>query len=389
MVAVRGRGDVIGEMALLDQPRTATVRARSAAELVALQKTCVLESLPATRALLGAAVHRLRETEGIVRQNERMAQLGTLTAGVAHELNNPAAAVKRGSEQLDDALRTLEEAAAALDPALREEHRATLDAWAERARRAASSPPEMDALLRSDRESALEGWLDDHGVDDAWELAPQLVNLNLADDELDQVTATFDGETLRSVLAWLAASYAVFNLVAEVSQGATRISELVKALKGYSFLDQAPVNDVDVHEGIDNTLLILRNKLRGISVRRNYAPDLPRIQAYGSELNQVWTNLLDNAADALKEQGEITITTAADGANVMVDVEDNGPGVPADIQPRVFDAFFTTKGPGRGTGMGLNITYKIVVERHGGDIKLESKPGRTQFRVWLPGRLPS
>ena len=182
----------------------------------------------------------------------------------------------------------------------------------------------------------------------------------------------------------VAATYAMHLLIAEIGQGAGRISDIVKALKSYAYLDQAPVQDVDLHEGIDNTLLILRSKLKGIDVRREYASDLPKIEAHGSELNQVWTNLIDNAADALDGRGTITLRTRTEGEWAVVDVEDDGPGIPPEIQSRVFDAFFTTKPPGKGTGMGLDITYNIVVYKHRGDIRLESEPGMTRFSVWLP-----
>ena len=203
--------------------------------------------------------------------------------------------------------------------------------------------------------------------------------------ELESLAVSFSSEQLPAVAGWLNSSFTVHNVMAEVGQGAERISEIVKALKGYSYLDQAPVQNVDLHEGLDNTLLILRSKLTsGIVVRREYASDLPKIEAYGSELNQVWTNLIDNAADALEGQGEITIRTRTDGDQVVVEIEDNGPGIPAEVQPRIFDSFFTTKPPGKGTGLGLDISYKIVVEKHRGDIQLDSKPGKTQFQVSLP-----
>ena len=175
------------------------------------------------------------------------------------------------------------------------------------------------------------------------------------------------------------------NLLAEIGAGVGRISQIVKALKTYSYLDQAPVQAVDVREGLEDTLLILRGKLNeGISVRREYAPDLPRIQGHGSELNQVWTNLIDNAADAVDGKGEIVLRTRREGDFVIVDVQDNGPGIPAEIKDRIFDPFFTTKPVGQGTGLGLDISYNIVVNKHRGDIKVNSEPGKTVFEVWLP-----
>ena len=187
------------------------------------------------------------------------------------------------------------------------------------------------------------------------------------------------------MVGWLNATYVIYNLLTEIGQGAGRIAGIVKALKSYTYLDQAPVQAVDVNEGLDDTLLILRSKLKtGISVRREYSQDLPRIQAYGSELNQVWTNLIDNAVDAMGGQGEITLRTRKEGESVVVEVEDDGPGIPEDIQARIFDAFFTTKPPGKGTGLGLDISYRIVVDKHRGDMKVISQPGRTIFQVRLP-----
>jgi predicted CoA-binding protein len=188
------------------------------------------------------------------------------------------------------------------------------------------------------------------------------------------------------VINWLSATYSVYSLLLEIGQGAERISDIVKSLKTYSYLDQAPVQAVDVHEGLDNTLVMLRSKLKeGITVRRDYATDLPKIQAYGSELNQVWTNIIDNAIDALDGEGEITLRTRRQNDDwIVVEILDNGPGIPAEIKSRIFDAFFTTKPVGKGTGLGLDISYKIVVDKHRGDIKVFSQPGKTSFQVYLP-----
>ena len=391
LLAVRQPGEVIGEMALLEEaPRMASVRARTNSVVLAIHKKQLDELLHTSRsaahAMFRVMLSRLRETEATVRQSEKMAQLGTLTAGVAHELNNPAAAVKRGADQSHAAITRLEEAQTQLGRLdLNEAQQQALEDRAQRAQDQATRPQELDALARSDREYELETWLEDRDVADAWELAPTMVNLDYDDAQLAALARDFDPDQLPVVIGWLSATYAVHNLLTEVGQGAGRISDIVKALKTYSYLDQAPVQSVDVHEGMDNTLIILRSKLsNGISVRREYAPDLPKIQAYGSELNQVWTNILDNAADALDGQGQITIRTRQDGDSVVVEIEDDGPGIPAEIQSRIFDSFFTTKPPGQGTGLGLDISYNIVVYKHRGDIKLHSKPGQTRFEVWLP-----
>ena len=391
LLAVREPGEVIGEMALLEEaPRMASTRARTDMVLLPIRKEQLdhmLDNSPsAGRAMLGTIVGWLRNTESLLRQSERMAQLGTLTAGVAHELNNPAAAVQRGASQAQEAMTRLEQSQVDLGRlALTGEAQESLAGLATRVQERAGRPAELDALARSDREYELEGWLEDRGVDSAWELAPTLVDLGFDEADLDSLGESFDGTRLSPVVRWLSARHAVGTVLAEVGQGAGRISEIVKALKTYSYLDQAPVQNVDLHEGLDNTLLILRSKLESaISVKRDYAEDLPRIQAYGSELNQVWTNLIDNAADALDGRGQITIRTRRNGESVVVEIEDNGSGIPLEIQSRIFDSFFTTKPPGKGTGLGLDITYNIVVDKHRGDIKLFSEPGKTTFQVWLP-----
>jgi predicted CoA-binding protein/signal transduction histidine kinase len=393
LLAVRKRGDVIGEIALLeDVPRTATARARTDSMLYAIHQEqfeqLLAASPTASRVMLNMALARWRNITATLRQSEKMAQLGTLTAGVAHELNNPAAAVKRGADQLTEAMTAQLEAQSevdrlGLDAARQKALRATGDA----ARSAAAMPaPSMDPLERNDREYALETWLDDRAVPDAWELSPILVQLGYDEDKLSRLAEPFTSEQLPAVIAWLGATYSAYNLLAEISHGAARISEIVKALKSYSYLDQAPVQAVDIHLGLDNTLLILRHKLSGIKVRREYALDLPVIQGYGSELNQVWTNLIDNAIDALEQTSspEIVLRTTRDGEWVNVEIQDNGPGIPPAIQSRIFEAFFTTKPPGKGTGLGLEISYNIVVTKHRGNIKVFSKPGFTCFQVTLP-----
>ncbi len=268
---------------------------------------------------------------------------------------------------------------------LDDEQRQALEPLAASARKWAVQPPEMDSLTRSDREYAIEDWLEEQGFAEAWEIAPSLTDINYTTEDLDALRGQFSVEQLQVLFRWLKDTYSVFNLLAEIGQGSQQIAEIVKALKSYTYLDQAPVQSVNIHEGLNNSLLILKSKLKqGIEVRREFDPELPLIEAYGSELNQVWTNLIDNAADALDGQGIITLRTSHDEDGVTVQVEDNGPGIPPDVLPRIFDPFFTTKPIGKGTGMGLDISYNIIVNRHRGEISAKSEPGKTVFTIWVP-----
>ncbi len=391
LLAVVGPGEVIGEMALVEEaPRNATLRARSDTRLLAIPKAemdkLLDTSTSAARAMFTNVLQRWRTTESALRQNEKMAQLGTLSAGVAHELNNPAAAVSRASDQLSGGVRDLASAySAVLALQLTDEQQAALDALSKDARERAVHPLELGSLERSDREYEVENWLEDRNVSDPWEVAPTLVNMGYDTAGLGEIAGSFGPDQLKPVVSFLSASYGVHNLINEIGQGSGRISEIVKALKGYAYLDQAPVQEVDVHEGLNDTLVILRSKLKdGITVKKEYAEDLPVIQAYGSELNQVWTNLIDNAAYAMDGKGEITISTDATEGGIQIDITDDGPGIPPEIQSRIFDAFFTTKPPGQGTGLGLDISHNIIVLKHRGELLLESEPGKTRVTVRLP-----
>jgi signal transduction histidine kinase/predicted CoA-binding protein len=391
LLAVRKAGEVIGEMSLLHEaPRMATVRARTDTLLFVLSQEhfddLLNTSTSAARAMLHTITTRLQATEAMLRQSEKIAQLGTLTAGVAHELNNPAAAVQRGAGQLKPLLEKLQVAVQGISGLdLTEAQNETLTGFDREIQEQASQIDDLDSLTRSDREYEMESWLETQGVSEAWEVAPTLVSMGFAPERLGELLDQFSQDEFQSVVAWLSARYAAYTLLEEVEQGSKQISQIVKALKSYAYLDQAPVQMVDVHEGLDSTLVMLRSKLKsGINVRRDYAEDLPRIQAYGSELNQVWTNLIDNAVDAMNGQGEISIQTRPQGQWAVVEIRDTGEGIPKEIQSKIFDPFFTTKPQGKGTGLGLDISYNIVVQRHKGDIRVTSRPGETCFEVWLP-----
>jgi signal transduction histidine kinase len=334
----------------------------------------------------GADLTDLKSAERLLRQSERMATLGTLAAGVAHELNNPAAAVQRAAEHLQGGLGALQRAQIDLGSESLEaglvERLAELD---REARTRASSPDDLDPLTRSDLEYDVELWLEDRGMEDGADLAPALASLGYGPARLDELAHSLPKERLVPVVSWMSQTYPVYEVLEEIRHGAHRISEIVTALKNYSYVGQAPLQTVDVNDGIRHTLIILRNKLKqGVEVDLKLDPELGSIRAYGGELNQVWTNLIDNAVDAMEGHGHLVLRTAKEEDGIRVEVEDNGPGIPEAIQGRIFDPFFTTKEPGQGTGLGLNTTYNTVVKKHGGHIELRSRPGRTLFIIQLP-----
>jgi signal transduction histidine kinase len=347
------------------------------------------------RARLNASLQKKRlrdlekaylQQEVMLRQSEKLATLGKLSAGMAHELNNPAAAAQRGAAQLLVSFSQLQQTHLKLGELnLTDSQLESLLALDELAQQRAKQPADMDSLARSDREQELEAWLDEQRVENAWAVAPTLVSLGYDSDALNTLVANFTAMQFCAVIDWLNDTYTIYSLLEEIGQGAGRISEIVKALKGYSYLDQAPIQSVDIHDGLDSTLVILRSKLKeGITVHREYDPELPHIQARGSELNQVWTNLIDNAIGAMNGEGKITLRTRSDDRWVIVEIEDNGSGIPEENLPNLFDPFFTTKPPGEGTGLGLNISHNIIVQKHQGRIDVASRPGKTRFEVRLP-----
>lgn len=341
------------------------------------------------KARLEASLRRkkLRDLEQAYLQQEKLATLGKLSAGVAHELGNPAAAAQRGAEQLQEALRLHLAAYRELCAVpLTSEQATTLKHLATELEACRERVGSLDPVERGDREAGLEGWLEEGGLEQAWEQAPVLVSMGYGPEELAPLARLFP-EHFPALLGWLTSGFTAFNVLEEIGEGTRRIHEIVRALKAYTYMDQAPLQNVNVHEGLENTLVMLRARLKqGVAVRREYAPDLPAIEAYGSELNQVWTNLIDNALQAMQGRGELTLTTRREGEAVVVEITDTGPGIPPEILPRIFDPFFTTKAPGEGTGLGLSISHGIVTKRHRGAITVESKPGRTTFRVRLPLR---
>jgi len=396
LLAVQSEG-VVGEMALLeDAPRNASVRARSDTTLLAIPKVRLdelLESSPsASRAFFEVMLGRWRATQASLRQSERMAQLGTLTAGLAHELNNPAAAVNRSAGQMGEAIARYGDARALVALELGEDGSSFVEEVLEGLNDRRGATSSLSALDRADLEDGVESWLADHDVDRSWELAPGLVDAGTTLDQLSDLADRVEGSKLTAVIGLIGATQEQLALLHQIEEGTRRMSAIVKALKSYAYLDQAPVQNVEVTAGLDDTLMLLEHKTRDIEVRREYADDLPRIEALGGELNQVWTNLIDNAVYALTESktaaGRLTVRATPTESGVVVEVEDNGPGIPEEIQQRIFDSFFTTKPPGSGTGLGLDISRNIVIHHHAGNLTVDSQPGRTVFRVQLPLRLP-
>jgi signal transduction histidine kinase len=325
---------------------------------------------------------RTREAVG---QRERLLALGSLTAGLTHELNNPAAAAVRATAALRERVAGMRGKLRLLAGGKFE--RASLESIIELQQRAAeqvAKAPKLDPLEASDREDQLSDWLDDHEVRDGWQIAPVFVQAGIDTEWLERVLDTVGPQMLEPTLRWLNYTVETELLMDEIEDSTTRVSTLVGAAKQYSQLDRAPFQVVDVKDLLTSTLLMLSVKLKGITVKKEFDPDLPKIPAYAGELNQVWTNLIDNAAQAMHGTGTLTIRTAREDDCVLVEIGDTGPGIPAAIQQRIFEPFFTTKPVGEGTGLGLDIAWRIVVNKHHGDLRVESVPGDTRFQVRLP-----
>ncbi|HZN11339.1 MAG TPA: ATP-binding protein [Blastocatellia bacterium] len=350
----------------------------------------MLERMPAlTPRFVAALSDRVRETTREDSQRDKLTALGKLSAGLAHELNNPAAASRRAAQQLRQSLRLLSRLCVDLNEAeaTEEQYERLAEFQREAAAGAVTASP-LDALAASEREDEVAAWLGEHQVEDGWELAPTFVRAGIDPEKLGALAADFPAAGLGGALRWLEATLAADELVGVIEQSTGRISELVRAIKEYSYMDQAPVQEVDVHQGLESTLVILGHKLKqGVTVTREYDESLPRISAYGSELNQVWTNLIVNAVEAMGGEGQLWVRTRRKPDHILVEIADDGPGIPPEIQGRIFEPFFTTKPVGEGTGLGLDTVYRIV-RKHHGDVRVTSKPGATCFQVRLPMTQP-
>jgi signal transduction histidine kinase len=387
-IDVRNPGDVLGEMALLARsPRSASVLAITDCEVLRISpeafENLLSTSSTAALAVLHWVMNRLSQNDALLHQQERMAALGTLSAGLAHELNNPAAAAQRSAAELQKTLVNWQALTHEIESAAFKENRpAWLHEFMKDATRRFESPVKLEALEKIDLVDQIQSWFEANGVESAWELAPAMVNFGWNIEALEKLK----GSTLfKMSIRWLGTSCLMMELLSEVQLTTGRLSEIVRAMKSYTYLDQAPLLEVDVHEGLENTLVIMQHKLKqGVTVKREYSPTLPRIEAYASELNQVWTNIIDNAVDAMNGNGEIILRTRVEDNCVVVEIVDNGPGIPENIQQRIFEPFFTTKPPGSGTGLGLHISHDIIANRHRGQLLVKSKPGETVFKAVLP-----
>jgi len=325
----------------------------------------------------------VRMIDALSRQRDALIALGTLAAGLAHELNNPASAATRAVDALqatcDSLLASLVDLA---EGSMSSEQFVALDALR---RELDSSSTSVGPLALVDREEALIDWLDAHDVARSWQIAPPLASAGVEVAWCEQVAQLLGPESLGPGLEWAASTLSTMTLLSEIKEATGRVSNLVTAVKSYSQLDRASLQDIDVTEGIESTLVVLGEKLHdGVAVVRDYADDMPRIEAIPGELNQVWTNLIDNAIDAMEGEGTLRVSTRTDGDHVIVEVADTGSGMPPDVQARAFEPFFTTKDVGKGTGLGLDISRRIVVERHHGEILIASQPGQTVLTVRLP-----
>ena len=336
-----------------------------------------------TQRLVNLMSDRIREATRVEQQRDRLAGLGKLSAGLAHELNNPASAARRATSQLRTTIKRIRDASHELGAReLTAAQKAEIEKLETLFMQQDGPPP--DALTLATLEEDLDSWLRAHGQDDLWQLASDLAHKNVKPEMLERLFAIVDAATARAALVRIAASVEIANLLNEIESSTGRISDLVLAIKEYTFMDQSPVQNIDVVKGLETTLTILHHKLkRGVTVNRDYQRIPLLVNSFGSELNQVWTNIIDNAIDAMGGKGELRVRTYRDDTCVVVEIGDNGPGIADNVLPHIFEPFFTTKGVGQGTGLGLDTAARIV-RKHRGHIQVNSKPGDTSFQVYLP-----
>ena len=334
--------------------------------------------------LIAGLYRTARSVESIARQRMSLVTLGTLAAGIAHEINNPASAASRAVNALETECQMLLSSVGQLaDQQIAPEQFAALDRMRSELKPGTVA---LDPLVRADREQALAFWLNRQGVTRAWTIAPPLAAAGVDRDWCTRAAAVLDESALGPGLEWVASTLSVATLLSEVKESTRRISELVAAVRSYTQMDRASMQHIDVTDGLDSTLVMLAHRLRGVTVVREYGADVPMIDAYAGELNQVWTNLIDNAVDAMEEAGTLRVTTQIEADDVVIEISDTGVGMSPEVAARAFEAFYTTKDVGQGTGLGLDIAHRIVVDRHGGAIMIDSRTGQTIVRVRLPVR---
>jgi signal transduction histidine kinase len=383
-------GEFIGELSILSEADCITSGyATVASRLLKLElktfKQIIATAPPLADLIISNLAARTRLVEQQLQQQEQLASLGKLSAGISHELKNPAAAAARVAEELQTCFQESQTLALKLNIySFTPEQLGFLSDFLNQLQRI-KNPAKFDLLAQSEREDEITDWLEDHDINLGWEIISALVDVGFDSHKLDELTDQIPNYALGDVISWLAANLTTVGLIKEIKQSSDRISELVKSVKSYAHGNTVQQHQVDVHEGIENTLTMLSNKLKGgIEVIREYGHNLPEVNTFGSELNQVWTNLIDNAVDALDGKGKIFIRTSRNDQYLIIEIADNGPGIPPEIQSRIFQPFFTTKGVGKGSGLGLDIIHDIVIKKHQGEIKLNSQPGNTSFQIFLP-----
>ncbi len=390
VVGTTPRGITCGQLNLLtNTPAEQTIQAIMPSTLMIFEPDAfraIFSACPKVGSrILRIAAERMAMFVSQETQQQKMAALGKLSAGLAHELNNPAAAARRGAQSLREMLPALQMETIGLNSCYFNpmQTEALINVQNSLITRV-TQPPTLSPVERGDREEAVGRWLDEHEVSEAWEIAPALVNAGFTLDELAQIADHMGQQFARQVITWLGHTLTVTELLDSVEQSARRISDLVTAIKEYTYMDRARIADeVDLQNGLENTLKVLNHKLKNITIIRDYDVTLPKVMGIGSDLNQVWTNLLDNAIDAMKGQGTLQVITRNENSFAMVEIADNGAGIPPEVMPHIFTPFFTTKDVGAGVGLGLDTSYRII-QQHNATIEVQSQPGRTRFIVRIP-----
>lgn len=383
------RGIMGGEIALMHgEPSQVTSRAILTTRLMVFYEDAFrlmfIHAPKFAARVVSTAAERMAGIEKLNVQREKMAALGKLSAGLAHELNNPASAARRASDGLQDILHDLQIRTLQLaEIGLSGEQLQSLIVMQKNVIRHSAECPVLSPMEQADREDEIGDYLDELGVENSWEIAPVFVNAGLKMKGLQQFVATLPDDGVGEILNWVCVALTATSLLDEIANSTDRISDLVGAVKSYTYMDRAPTQQVDLNKNLINTLKVMNYKMRDINIVRELDPDLPLITARGGELNQVLTNIIDNAVDAMSGKGTLEITTRFEDQFIMMEITDSGPGIPRDILPHIFDPFFTTKGVGEGIGIGLDITYRII-QQHGGTIEVRSQPGRTRFIIRLP-----